>query len=249
MENHVLLNNNATSLGVESGKLQLVLNAADQNQWGRNYIPMFIPGIYSISKTVGNAGTSRVMRWTPTAANNTEYKVTVLVYKEQDWGFFGPNLSSLTVSYTSDATATAAEITAGITSAINAIGAYWGITATDGSTYVDVTSNTTVPQNINVLNSGAGSATVAQQTAFVKPYGLASYLQSLGLTTATTGAVYTSYEFTFGQPSDSGRAGMVSSNVNQTIWVNAASTTLTGLLDAFIAAPFTSPAAFTLERE
>lgn len=249
MENHVLLNNASTTLNVEAGKLGVALNAADQNQFGRAFIPMFIPTIFAVQKTVGSNGTNRTQTWTPTAANNTEYKLSILVYKEQDWGYFGPELQVFNVSYTSDATATVAEITAGITAAINAVGPAFNVTATDGGTLVTITSNGAVPQNINVYNSGAGVATVAQTVAFVKPYGTAAYLQALGLSTATAGAAYTSYEFSFVQPSDNGRVGSGTQNMNQTVWVNTGATALITAFDAFTNATFTSPAAFTLERD
>lgn len=66
------------------------------------------------------------VRLIPTAVNLTQYQVRVI----------GPGGITGTASYTSDATATVAEITAGLTSAINALAA--GVTATDATTHVTV---------------------------------------------------------------------------------------------------------------
>lgn len=65
---------------------------------------------------------TRTFRITPTAANTKAYKVKV---------------NTTEVSYTSDGTATVAEITAGLTSAINAL-AISGVSATDAGTHVQV---------------------------------------------------------------------------------------------------------------
>lgn len=245
MENHVIINS-STTLSYENGKLGIVLSGADlaAGTTAHNFFPMSQPSIYSVERVAGAAGASRTQTWTPVAANNTLYAVTILVYKENDWGFFGPELSYVTVNYTSDASATVAEITAGITAAINAVGSYWGITATDGTTLVTITSNTAVPQNIDVLNTGTGSASIAQTVAYTKPYGLASYLQALGLD-PVAGSVYTSYTFMVNQPSNNGRVGSGSSNVCQTVWCVAS-----GAMDTALAAWQLAPmGTYTLERE
>lgn len=68
---------------------------------------------------------------TPTAQNTRVYKVVVVA----------PNGTSGTASYTSDGTATVAEITAGLSSAITAL-ALTGIAATDQTTHVRVKATT-----------------------------------------------------------------------------------------------------------
>ncbi len=174
MQNQALFNG-ATTLAVDNGKLHFVRVGVDINNVdAMRAIPMDVAGIFNVEIVPGVAGTSRSQTLTPTAANNTVYTVTIQVYKESDWGYFGPILQTFTASYTSDGTATVAEITAGLTTAINAIGAAFGVTATDGTTLVTVTSNTTIPQNINCISTGAGTLAVAQTVAFAKPYGLAA---------------------------------------------------------------------------
>ena len=109
-----------------------------------------------------------------------------------------------------------------------------------------MTSNTTIPQNINIVSSGAGVLAVAQTVAFTKPYGLASYLTALGYTSAIAGNLYTQYVFKVKASSASGFAGAGTNLMEQTVWVNTTQSTLITAIDAFIAAPFTSPAAYNL---
>ena len=239
--------NGASTLAVDQGKLFFTKVGVDiTNIDALKYVPMEIPGIFTVTKQAGQAGASRSMTITPTAANNTTYSVTVSVFKESDWGYFGPQLVTFTASFTSDATATVAEITAGLTASINAIGAAFGVTATDGATLVTVTSSTTIPQNINIVSSGAGTLAILQTVAFSKPYGLASYLTALGYTSAIAGNLYTQYVFKVKSSNASGFAGAGDNLMEQTVWVNTTQTALISAIDAFIAAPFTSPAAYNL---
>lgn len=109
-----------------------------------------------------------------------------------------------------------------------------------------MTSNTTIPQNINIVSSGAGTLAIAQTVAFSKPYGLASYLQALGYTSAIAGNLYTQYVFKVKSSNAAGFAGAGDNLMEQTVWVNTTQTALITAIDAFIAAPFTSPAAYNL---
>lgn len=243
MQNQALFNG-ATTLAVDNGKLHFVRVGVDINNVdAMRAIPMDVAGIFSVEIVPGVAGTSRSQTLTPTAANNTVYTVTIQVYKESDWGYFGPILQTFTASYTSDGTATVAEITAGLTTAINAIGAAFGVTATDGTTLVTVTSNTTIPQNINCISTGAGTLAVAQTVAFAKPYGLAAELQARGLASATTGQLYTEFIFKVKQGYASGHVSSGQEYLEQTIWINTTQSTLiTALGTTFRDAPFTTPA-------
>lgn len=245
MQNVVLVNN-ATTLVVDQGKLFINNRSGSDatSPEAQRYIPMDVAGIFGVTKQAGAAGASRVMDVTPSAANNTVYSATISVYKESDWGYFGPQLVNFTVSYTSDASATVAEITAGLTAAINAVGFAYGVVATDATTKVTVTSNTTVPQNINIVSVGAGTLTIAQTTAFTKPHGLAAELVARGISNAESGVTYTEYTFKVKQGSQSGHVGSASEYLEQTIFVKSA--TLVTALDNFIAAPMTSPGAYNL---
>jgi hypothetical protein len=243
MQNQTLLNG-ASTLAVDGGKLLITRVGVDINNVDASrYVPMDVAGIFSMEIQPGAAGTSRSQTLTPTAANSTVYTVTVSVYKESDWGYFGPQLVTFSASFTSDSTATVAEITAGLTAAINLVGAAYGVTATDGTTLVTVTSNTTVPQNINCVSVGAGTLAVAQTVAFAKPYGLAAELQARGLSSATTGSVYTKFVFRVKNGTISGHVNAGSEYLEQTIWINTTQSTLiTALGTTFRDAPYTTPA-------
>jgi hypothetical protein len=245
MQNVVLVNN-ATTLTVDQGKL-FINNRSGSDLTAPEalrFIPMDVMGIVSATKQAGAAGASRTQTLTPTSANSTVYSVTIAVFKESDWGYFGPALQTFTASFTSPASSTVALITAGLTAAINAVGAAFGVTATDGTTLVTVTSNTAIPQNINITSSGAGVIAVAQTVAFTKPYGLAAGLQLRGLANAITGQVYTEYVFKVKQAFFGGHINGGTEYLEQTIFTNNA--TLVTALDAFIAAPLSSPATYNL---
>jgi hypothetical protein len=243
MQNQTLLNG-ASTLAVDGGKLLITRAGVDINNVDASrYVPMDVAGIYSMEIQPGVAGTSRSQTLTPTAANSTVYTVTVSVYKESDWGYFGPQLVTFSASFTSDASGTVAEITAGLTAAINLVGAAYGVTATDGTTLVTVTSNTTVPQNISCVSVGAGTLAVAQTVAFAKPYGLAAELQLRGLSSATTGQLYTKFVFKVKNGTTSGHVNTGSEFLEQTIWINTTQSTLiTALGTTFRDAPYTTPA-------
>ena len=247
MQNIVLINN-ATTLAVDQGKLFINNRSGSDltSPEAQRYIPMDIMGIVSATKQVGVAGTSRTQTLTPTSANSTVYSVTIQVFKESDLGYFGPVLQNVTVSFTSPASSTVALITAGLTTAINLVGAPFGITATDGTTLVTVTSNTTAPQNINIVSVGAGTIAVAQTVAFAKPYGLAANLVSRGLLNAESGQIYTEYSFKVKQGFQSGHVNTGAEYLEQTIFCKGATSTLITAIDAFIAAPLSSPATYNL---
>ena len=245
MQNVVLVNN-ATTLTVDQGKL-FINNRSGSDLTAPEalrFIPMDVMGIVSATKQAGAAGTSRTQTLTPTSANSTVYSVTIAVFKESDWGYFGPALQTFTASFTSPASSTVALITAGLTAAINAVGAAFGVTATDGTTLVTVTSNTGIPQNINITSTGAGVIAVAQTVAFAKPYGLAAGLQLRGLANAITGQVYTEYVFKVKQAFFGGHVNGGTEYLEQVIFTNNA--TLVTAIDAFIAAPLSSPATYNL---
>ena len=97
---------------------------------------------------------TQITRITPTAANNTEYAV---------------DINGTTISYTSDGSATVAEITAGLTTAINGSAVASAVTAADNTTHVTVTSDTATKvfslqyvegkeQNYTILDKTADSS-------------------------------------------------------------------------------------------
>ena len=90
----------------------------------------------SVSQTYSNAGytapvtaVAQVNTITPTAVNSTAYTITI-------------DGDATPSSYTSDADATVAEITAGLTAAINADAGAAAVTAADGTTVLTITADT-----------------------------------------------------------------------------------------------------------
>jgi hypothetical protein len=247
MQNLVLINN-ATTLAVDQGKLFINNRSGSDltSPEAQRFIPMDIMGIVSVTKQAGAAGTSRTQTLTPTAANSTVYSVTISVFKESDFGYFGPSLVTFTVSFTSDASATVAEICTGLTNAIKLVGAAYGVTATDGTTLVTVTSNTTAAQNINIISVGAGTIAVAETVAFAKAYGLAANLVARGLANAESGQVYTEYNFKVKQGFQGGHVNTGTEYLEQIVFCKGATGTLITAIDAFITAPLSSPAAYNL---
>ncbi len=246
MQNLVLLNA-ATTLTVDQGKLFINNRSGSDltSPEAQRFIPMDVMGIFSVTKQAGAAGASRTQTVTvsSTPTVGLVYKLTVQVYKESDWGFFGPILLTFDVQFTA-ATTVANDVAAGLNTALNAVGAYYGVTASVSTNVVTITSNTTVPQNINVLSTGPGGTTVAQTVAFTKPYGLAANLQLRGLANAVTGQVYTEYVFKVKQGNHAGHVGAGSDLLEQIVYTNNA--TLVTAIDAFIAAPLSSPVAYNL---
>ncbi len=244
MQNQALFNG-ASTLAVDNGKLHIVRVGVDINNIdAARYIPMDVTGIFSMEVVPGAAGTSRAqtvtVTGTPTIGN--VYRLVVQVFKESDWGFFGPQLVTFEVSFTA-ATAVADNVATGLNNAINAVGAYFGVTSTVSTNVVTVTSNTTVPQNINILSTGVGAVTIAQSTAFTKPYGLAAELQLRGIASATTGQVYTKFVFKVKQGFSGGHVSSGIEFLEQTVWINTTQTALiTALGTTFRDAPFTTPA-------
>jgi hypothetical protein len=244
MQNQALFNG-ASTLAVDNGKLHFVRVGVDINNIdAAKYIPMDVTGIFSMEVVPGAAGASRsqTVTITGTPTIGVVYRVTVQVFKESDWGFFGPQLVTFDAQFTA-ATASANDVAAGLNTVINAIGAYFGVTASVSTNVVTVTSNTTIPQNINVLSTGAGAATIAQTVAFTKPYGLAAELQLRGIASATTGQLYTKFVFKVKQGFSGGHVATGVDFLEQTIWINTTQSTLiTALGTTFRDAPFTTPA-------
>ena len=245
MQNVVLVNN-ATTMTVDQGKL-FINNRSGSDLTAieaLRYIPMDVMGIFSVSKQAGAAGASRTQTATVgTPVIGQLFRLTFKVFKESDWGFFGPQLVTFEVQFTA-ATATAADTALGLTNAINAVGAYFGVTASVATAVITITSNTAVPQNIDVTSTGVGTITMAQTVAFTKPYGLAANLLARGLNNAVAGQVYTEYVFRVKQGNTSGHVNPGQEYLEQIIFTNNA--TLVTAIDAFIAAPLSSPATYNL---
>ena len=244
MQNQALFNG-ASTLAVDNGKLHIVRVGVDINNVdATRFIPMDVTGIFGMEVVPGAAGASRAQTVTisSTPTVGLVYKLTVQVYKESDWGFFGPTLLTFDVQFTA-ATTVANDVAAGLNTALNLVGPYYGVSSSVSTNVVTVTSNTTVPQNINVTSTGAGGTTIAQSTAFTKPYGLAAELQARGIVSATTGQLYTKFVFRVKQGVAGGHVSTGQDFLEQTVWINTTQSTLiTALGTTFRDAPFTTPA-------
>jgi hypothetical protein len=105
---------------------------------------------------------------TPTAVNSRTYKVDLI----------GPAGLTATASFTSDSTATVAEITAGLTSAINT--AAVGITATDQTTFVRLKA---ASAGLHFCASAQDLSLITAQQTHVDP-GIATDLAAIALESA-----------------------------------------------------------------
>lgn len=108
-------------------------------------------------KWLGQAlAVAQVNTVTPTAVNNATYTITI---------------NNKTVNYTADASATVAEITAGLTSAFNASTEpeFAEITATDSTTHVTLTADTAGYPFVNTSSATAGTNVTATTTANAGP--------------------------------------------------------------------------------
>jgi hypothetical protein len=246
MQNTCLFNA-ATTLAVDQGKL-FVNNRSGSDLTAaeaQRFIPMDITGIFGVTKQAAAAGVQRSIPVTVTGTPvvGVVYKLTIQVFKDSDPNFFGPGLSNFDVQFTA-ATAVAADVAAGLNTALLAAGPYFGVTSSVVGAVITITSNTVVPQNINVISTGVGAVTFAAGTAFVRPFGLAAPLLASGLTNAVAGQIYTQYVFKVKQGYAAGHVNTGTEYLEQTVYTNNA--TLVTAIDAFIAAPLASPAPYNL---
>ena len=92
---------------------------------------------------------------------------------------------------------------------------------------------------------GSLIAVVNTTTAYVAPVGVGATLALMSVPGATAGVLYTVYNSFVSKPKLNGGVAPGIDNVQVTLYFAAGSTGITAL-DAFIAAPFTSPAAYNL---
>lgn len=116
------------------------------------------PASAATRRWLGHAvAVAQVNTVTPTAVNLATYTITI---------------NAKNVSYTADASATVAEITAGLTTAFNASTApeFTEITAVDGTTLVTLTADTAGYPFTNTSSASAGTNVTATTTAATGPY-------------------------------------------------------------------------------
>jgi len=253
MENIALFAGNSTAT-VDGGKLYLSAS------FNNCYTPLEITFLSGFTKRAGTLGTSRVITVTPVAGNNTEYKLQLTAMKNEITSPFGPSVVNSLFVYTSDASGSVEEIVNGLCAAIvpglpaaTATGSANGYTVTKvdaGSAtawdYFTITTVNTAEFDFSgqsLVGSLIGVSNTT--TAYVAPVGVGATLALMGVPGATAGVLYTVYNSFVSKPKLTGGVTNGIDNVPVTLYFAAGSTGITAL-DAFIAAPFTSPAAYNL---
>jgi hypothetical protein len=248
MENIALFAGNSTAT-VDGGKLYLT------DSYSNCYTPLEITFLSGFTKQVGSLGTSRQITVTPVAANNTEYKFQLTAIKNEITSPFGPGVVSSLFVYTSDASGSVSEIVDGLCAAIvpglpaaTNSGSANGYTVTktgaSGSrtAFVITTVNTAEFDFSGQSLVGSLIGVVNTTATYVAPVGVGATLALLGVPGATAGVLYTVYKSQLSKPKVTS-PGIDSVPVS--LYFAAGSTGITAM-DAFIAAPFTSPATYNL---
>jgi hypothetical protein len=251
MENIALFAGNSTAT-VDGGKLYL------SDSYLNCYTPLEITFLSGFTKRVGTLGTSRVITVTPVAGNNTEYKLQLTAMKNEMTSPFGPSVVNSLFVYTSDASGSVSEIVDGLCAAIvpglpaaTNSGSANGFTVTKTGASGSRTAFTVTTVNTAEFDFSGQSlvgsliAVVNTTTAYVAPVGVGATLALMSVPGATAGVLYTVYNSFVSKPKLTGGVTNGIDNVPVTLYFAAGSTGITAL-DAFIAAPFTSPAAYNL---
>ena len=251
MEVIALWNGNGTA-STSNGKLYITGSVNNQ------FNGLSVPLVSNLVKYVGSNGTSRQITVTPTAANNTDYKLLITNLKNELSSPFGPAVDNRLYIFTSDSTATVTEIVEGLCAAIvpglaaaTASGSANGYTVTKtGSagawTAFTITTVNTAEFDFKGSSLSGALITINNATAtFAPAVGKGADLVSAGITGAVGGTLYTIYKGYVGVFVNSGSVANRVDNVPVTLYCAAGSTVITAL-DAFIAAPLSSPATYAL---
>lgn len=251
MEAIALWNGNGTAT-TANGKLYIT--GSVNNQFNGLNIPL----VNNLVKYTGSNGTSRQITVTPTAANNTEYKLLITSLKNELNSPFGPAVDNRLAIFTSDASGSVLEIVDGLCAALvpglpaaSTSGSSNGLTVSKvgtGPNWTSFTITTVVTAAFDFKGSSLSGALIAivnTTATFAPAVGVGADLVAAGITGAVGGTLYTTYKGTVGFPKNSGSVSSGIDNIPVTLYCAAGSTVITAL-DAFIAAPFTSPATYTL---
>ena len=248
MEAIALWNGNGTAT-TANGKLNIT--GSVNNQFNGLNIPL----VNNLVKYTGSNGTSRQITVTPTAGNNTEYKLLITSLKNELNSPFGPAVDNRLAIFTSDASGSVLEIVNGLCAALvpglpdaTTSGSANGLTVSKVGTGPNWTAFTITTVNTAEFDfkgsslSGALLTIVNTTATFAAAVGKGADLVAAGI---TGGTLYTIYKGSVGFPKNSGSVSSGIDNIPVTLYCAAGSTVITAL-DAFIAAPFTSPATYTL---
>lgn len=198
MENTNSLINTVAALGVDitysNGNLNIAVDSGTFPQ-------MYVPQIESFTKITGVAETSQTSTVTYTVANSTTYEFTIT----QDVN--APNQAPVTytATYTSDASATGAEIATNLVNQINAQTGDTGIkvTASGAASPLTLTADAGFPF---FTAAAVSNVTIAAGVTGVAAKGIGADLITAGVAGAVAGTTYTTYIFDFysNQPAQMG---------------------------------------------
>lgn len=252
MEITALWNGNGTAT-TANGKLYITGSVNEQ------FSGVDITLVNNLVKYVGTNGTSRQATVTPVAANNTEYRLSLTLLKNELYAPFGAAVDQKLFVFTSDATATVAEIVNGLAAAIvpglpiaTTTGAANGLTVTKTGTGPNWTGLIITTTNTAAFDFTASSLVgsllgVNNSTAnFVGPSGKGTDLVLQEITGAVGSTLYTIYRGFAGKPVNAGHITSRIANVPVELYVAAGSNVITAL-DAFIANPLASPGQYDLD--
>lgn len=252
MEAIALWNGNGTAT-TANGKLYITGSVNNQ------FNGLNIPFVSNLVKYTGSNGTSRQITVTPTAANNTEYKLLITSLKNELSSPFGPAVDNRLAIFTSDASGSVPEIVNGLCAALvpglpdaTTSGSANGLTVSKVGTGPNWTAFTITTVNTAEFDfkgsslSGALLAIVNTTATFAAAQGKGVDLVAAGITGAVGGTLYTIYKGSAGFPVNSGVVSSRIDNVPVTLYCAAGSDVITAL-DAFIANPFASPGQYDLD--
>ena len=252
MEITALWNGNGTAT-TANGKLYITGSVNEQ------FSGVDITLVNNLVKYVGTNGTSRQATITPVAANSTEYRLSLTLLKNELFAPYGPTVDQKLFSFTSDASATVAEIVIGLAAAIvpglpdaSSTGSANGLTVTKSGTGPNwtalvVTTTATAAFDFKFSSLVGALLGVNNATAnFVAPSGKGSDLVAQEITGAVGTTLYTIYKGFAGKPVNAGHVTSRIDNVPVTLYVAAGSNVITAL-DAFIANPLASPGQYDLD--
>lgn len=253
MEVIALWNGNGTAT-TANGKLYIT--GSVNNQFNGLNIPL----VNNLVKYAGSNGTSRQITVTPVAANSSEYRLLITSIKNELSAPFGPAVDNRLAVYTSDASATVAEIVDGLCAALvpglpaaSTSGSANGLTVSKVGTGPNWTSFTITTVNTAEFDFKGSSLVgallgVNNATAVFAPaIGKGTELVAQGITGAVGSTLYTIYKGFAGNPVNSGIVSSKIDNVPVTLFCAAGSDVITAL-DAFIANPFASPGQYDLDE-
>jgi hypothetical protein len=203
------------------------------------FIPVIYKRIKTSKKTVGAAGTAATKTVTITRAASTEYGLTIVrsISSRTD---NQPNEKTMKFFHTSSVGAASDEsIADAFVAQINSVATPFGVTAakTAATTFTIITTAANPVINVGVIK---GTLSVAATVAAVVPVNTGAQLIAEGITTATSGITYTSYEIPceLEAPGNDGASRWTATT--QVFYVDPANTTAITTLSSVLDDPLTT---------